>query len=130
MGTTSVQVTLDDTDKAQAILNSFTDSGISSTSGPEFGLSTAAQEALRQELEVAAVADAKEQAAALADEAGGKLGRLLSVGEGQVSSGGYSPVLSRGAVDSISAAEIAPTSDLESGENELQVTVNVTYQLK
>jgi len=132
-GTSTVEITLTDTSKAEAVLAALTKSGTETTAGPSFGLSTEASDALQKELKVAAVADARIQAEALSKQAGTRLGDVITVSGGDLSSGsGDYPVYRGLTMDAASAIEpaVAPKSDLEVGENEVSVTVSVTYRLR
>lgn len=127
-GTTTVQVTLVDTAKADQIIGLMTEKKATSTSGPSFGLSTEVRDSLQKELKVAAVADAANQAQALAEQAGSKVGEVISITGGD-SVASTPPVMpyDRTAI----ATDVAETSsDITTGEEELSVTVTVTYQLK
>lgn len=130
-GTTTVEITLTDTAKAELVLAALTKSGTTTTAGPSFGLSTEASDALQKELKVAAVADARTQAEALAKQAGTRLGDVITVSGGGLSGGGITP-LYRGitATDATMSESAQPASDLEIGENEVSVTVQVTYRLR
>lgn len=132
-GTTTVEVTLTDPKKADAVLAALTKSGTETTSGPSFGLSTEASDALQKELKVAAVADAHIQAEALSKQAGTRLGDVITVSGGGLSgaAGSYPTYKGLGTADMVASttAEPAP-SDLEVGQNEVSVTVTVTYRLR
>lgn len=128
-GTTTLEVTLTDPTKAEAVLAALTKSGTTTTSGPSFGLSTEASDAIQKELKVAAVADAHNQAQALAKQAGGRLGAVITVAGGDLSSGSNPyPMATRAASDLAVASP--EKSDLQTGENEIAVTVQVTYRLR
>lgn len=71
-----------------------------------------------------AVKDAMNKAAQIADAAGVKLGQPLSISEGA----SYSPLTSRDYLESASAVP-APSTSINPGEQELQVTVQMVYSI-
>lgn len=126
----TVEVTLNNVDQAQQVINTLTEQKATSTTGPQFGVSGEARDALQKELKVAAIADAKAQAEVMAKQAGGRLGKVLSVGGGNFASSSREvPMLA--AADLAATGEKAePADDIQPGEDELVVTVSVSYQLK
>ncbi len=82
-------------------------------------------EALREQARRQAVQKAKAQAEQMADAAGEKLGKLLSISE---SSGGATPVDSR-AIAPLNTGGAAFDTPIETGELEVSVTVSVLYAI-
>lgn len=128
-GSTNIAITLTDTSKADAIISALTRSGAKTTSGPTLGFSTATKDQLAKELRVQAIADAKAQAEALAKQAGGRLGKVISISGGEGISGDEPRPMyyaSTGAADMASSA----ASDITVGDKEVSLTVTVSYQLR
>lgn len=127
----TMEAKLSDTTKADAIIAVMTQNGAQSTSGPSLSISTEMRDQIERELRVAAVADAANQAQALAKESGGKLGAVISVTDGYGRADTPNPIPYAIAEDAKSSVGSSlPTSAISVGEKEITVTVDVSYELK
>lgn len=91
-----------------------------------FHLSTSATEAARTEAGARAVQDARHRAERLAEAAGVRLGRVLSIVEAGVAMPASGPqVLRRG----VATASAAPTVPVEAGSAELTARVTVSFEI-
>ena len=101
--------------------------GSNNVNGPSFTIDD--PEVYRAQAREKAIAQAKEKADTLANQVGIKLGRIVNFSEG--SAGGYYPVPM---MDTLSSGEMmaksvaAPT--IESGSQDVQVSVSVSYEIK
>lgn len=127
---TTLQVKLTDPKKADLIISLMTKNKASSTSGPQLGFSNAILDQMEKELKNQAVNDAKNQADTLAQQAGARLGKVVSISGGGISTpsnGGVYPLtMSKAEV----ASDSSTPSDISIGEEEMTATVTVTYRLK
>jgi|GEM_PF-2635965 len=125
LASTVIQVTLTDPSKAEDTLGLMTKNGALSTSGPSLGLSSQAQDQLQKDLKVAAVTDAANQAKALAAQVGETLGSVVSITGGDLNNPG-SPI-PYAATSALSAGD---SSSIAQGQEELSVTMTVTYNIR
>lgn len=109
-------------DKINGILDSATTNGATNVGDLQFTVDD--MEKIRTEARAKAIAEAKTKAQALANEAGLKLGKLVNVSEGY---NNYpQPLYGMGVAKEMSS--VAP--DIQTGQVEINVTVNLTYKLK
>lgn len=128
---TTISVTLEDTGKANEIISTMTANNALSTSGPSLGFTTETKDKLEKELKLEAVTDAKDQAVLLAQKAGSKIGKVVSITSG--SGIDYPSVNKYMAMDSAvpnSAPVSSQSSDINVGDKEVTVTISVKYRLK
>jgi uncharacterized protein YggE len=123
----TIEVKVRDTEKAGDILSAAGSRGVSSISGLEFTVDD--DEALKDDAREMAIEDAREKAEALANDLGVTLVRVVGFSE---DGGGY-PVPMYGreklmSMDSVSGAVAAP--ELTVGENKIQSSVSVIYEIK
>ncbi len=122
----SIELKVRDTDKAGTVLQKLGTLGVQNISGPNFMVDddNKAQEDARAE----AIKDARTKAEVLAKQLGVRLGKVVSFSE----SGGYPmPYYAKGGVAMDSAVRnqaVAPT--LPVGENDTNVTVSITYEIR
>lgn len=125
----TVQVKMRDFTKTGDILSGVADKGANAVFGMNFTLDDPA--ALQNEARGKAIQDAKEQAKALAEAGGFRLGRLVSVNE----SGGYLPYNKSFAQEADlqgrggSGAPL-PAPNLEPGSEQVTVQVNLVYEIR
>ena len=105
--------------KAGALIDAAVDAGANQVSGPSMS-SSEREEDYRQALK-AAVEDARKRAEALADAAGGSLGRITTI----VESGSAPPPIA------MEARALAPdaSTPIEPGKQEIEANVSVTFAL-
>jgi len=83
-------------------------------------------EKVRQEARAKAILQAKENANNLAKESGIKLGKLINVYEGY----SPSPIMYSSKMGGMGGAEMSSAPDIQVGQQEVSVTINLTYQVK
>ncbi len=121
--TESVNVKVRDISKAGSILSGIGSIGVTNISGLSFTIDN--DETLKEQAREAAITDAKAQAQKLASDLGVRLGKVTSYsenGNGQI----YTPQAM--AVGAVSSAASAP--ELPAGQNQIEVDVQVIYQIK
>lgn len=121
----SITITIDPLDQAEKLLAKLTESGIDQIQGIQFTLSN--PEALEANARKLAVQDARGKAQALAEAAGAKLGKVLTITTG---GGGYTPrpMMAR-AMDMKAEAASAPPPVLP-GMTEINENVTIVYELE
>lgn len=121
----SIDVTLRDTAKVGEVLDGVVESGVDQISNLQFTIDDPDQ--LKSQARDKAIADARKKAERLAQQLGKRVGKIVAFSE----SGGFPPIIF--ARD----AQLGKGGDLggelprvEPGENEITVSVNVTYEFK
>ena len=120
----SYEVTIRDLAKAGEILAGIVGAGANEVSGITFTIDN--PDELKAEARKKAIDDARVKAGKLAKDLGRRLGRIISFSEG-----GYFPppiFLERGLAVDGKGGDIAPS--VQPGENEIMVTVSITYEFK
>ncbi|MES2668433.1 MAG: SIMPL domain-containing protein [Patescibacteria group bacterium] len=120
----TIEVKVRDTAKAGDVLGSLGALGVQNISGPEFVVDD--ETAVQAEARAEAVEEARAKAKELAGELGVRLGSVISYTEGSASDF-YGYAGKEMSMDSM-AAQSAPT--LPTGENETEITVMVTYEIR
>lgn len=115
----NVEITLRDVDRASELANLLTSSGATNVYGPNFSLDDTKK--AETDLLQAAVEDAKTKAEILAESSGKKLGDIISINEGVVSSVVSMPIGDAGGGGG------APT---QPGTGTVSKTVVVSFELK
>jgi len=120
----SIEVTVRDTAHAGDILSRLGDTGVSNLSGPNFTIDDS--EALQADARKLAITDAKEKAKALAKDLGVRLVRVTGFWE---NTGGF-PIYKTEAfgVGGDGGGRSVPA--LPTGENEVAVSVSITYEIR
>lgn len=124
----TVTVKVRDTDTVGTVLQGLGDAGVQNISGPNF--TTDDPENLRAEAREKAVADAKEKARALADTLGVSLGRVVGFWENSGDPMPYGGAVMSERAYGGTAMDAAKAPTLPTGENEYEVRVSVTFELK
>lgn len=119
----SFEVKLDIRDVNKAI-DSASLGGANLVGGIEFTLNDEKMEELENEARKEAVKKAKRNAEKLADTTGIKLGRIVDVKESF--SGGTVPIFLETKTDS--AEPVAPRTNITPGENNIEITITLSYQ--
>ncbi len=119
----TVSVKVRDLSKAAEILGKLSSLGVSQLTGPDFSLSDASQAKYLIDAESLAFADAQSKAEAMAKANGVRLGNIINLSE----SGSPYPVY-RG-VMSASAAGASVSPIIETGTNEVDANVSITYEI-
>lgn len=122
----TVQVKVRDTAKAGDVLQKLGTLGVQNISGPDFMLDD--DSGVQDEARAAAIKDANEKAQVLAKQLHVRLGKVMNFSE---NGGGYPYPMysSRGGMAMDAAAQsVAPS--LPVGQNETNVTVQITYEIR
>jgi len=120
----TIEVKVRDIAKAGDVLQALGTAEVQNISGPDF--STEDDTAVKAEARANAVADAKTKAQALAKELGVHLGKVISYYENTAPY--YGDYAGKGGMAMESAVAPAPT--LPAGQNDTNVTINVTYEIR
>lgn len=122
--TQSLEVKIRNLDKVGEILEGSVGVGVNQVYSLYFKVDK--DEEFKAQAKDLAIKDAKEKAKETAKQLGVKLGKIVGYGEG----GGYYPVYSNyKGVDGIGGGgESAP--NIQTGENEISMTVTITYEIK
>jgi len=122
----TVEIKVRDTANAGSALSALGNAGVSNLSGPSFSVDD--PEALRAEARAEAIADAKEKAHTLSKDLGVRLSRVTGYWE---NGGGY-PIQYNERAYGLGgdASASAPVPELPVGENEVVVSVSVTYEIR
>ncbi|MFT5352620.1 MAG: hypothetical protein ACI9GH_000481, partial [Candidatus Paceibacteria bacterium] len=112
-----------DTEKAGGILSGVGARGITNISGLNFSIDD--PEALKESARSMAIEEARDKAEKLASDLGVKIKRVVNFYE---EGGRGGPIMMEASFDSAVSAKAVP--ELPVGENEVSVTVSVTYEIK
>lgn len=121
----TVEVKVRDTAKAGDVLSALGEAGVSDLYGPSF--TTDDPEALKAEARGKAIADARAKAGALAKDLGVQLVHVTGFFE---STGGYPIYYGKAEALGIGGDTSGVVPSVPTGENEISVTVNVTYEVR
>lgn len=121
----NIQVKIRDFTKIGEILNKATSSGANLANDLQFTIDDPEQ--FREQARTEAINQAKEKAKNLAKESGIKLGKIINVYE-NYNSYPVSYDLLKGYGGA--ATESAPVPTIESGQQEVTITINLTYQIR
>lgn len=119
-----VNITIDDIDKVGEVLAAVTNAGANSINGIDFGVRDSAE--LERRARVAAMAEVRERAEALAELAGVELGEVLNI---SMSAGGGGPMPMLG-VSRMEMASAAPVPGISPGESSVSVNVQATFAIR
>lgn len=123
----SIDVKVRDTAKAGDVLQKLGTLGVQNISGPNFMVDDDGK--VQAEAREEAIKDARDRAELLAKQLGVRLGKVMSFSE----SGGAIPYYAYGkggAGFDTAVAQSAPAPTLPTGENETNVTVTITYEIR
>jgi uncharacterized protein YggE len=122
----TVQVTVRDLTAVGTLLGGLGKLQVQNVNGPDFALDdpTAGYDAARAD----AIAKAKSQATALAQELGVRLGKIVNFSES--SNGGYYPMMYSKAMGASADSVSAPSPTVPTGENTYNASVSVTYEIR
>ncbi|MEK7121338.1 MAG: SIMPL domain-containing protein [Patescibacteria group bacterium] len=118
----SMEVKIRDLDKVSNILDGVVSAGANQVNGLSFEIDN--QDALKAEARAKAIADAKKKANELQSQVGISLGKIVNFSE---NTGGY-PVPIYYEAKSMGGGGKGPS--VPTGENEIMVSVNITYQIR
>lgn len=119
---TTVEITLKDVSKADALTDLLNKSGANNIYGPNFRVENTTD--TERSLYDSALKDAKEKAKLIADSSGRKLGKVINVIEGV--SGNYAPVYRTLSADSA----MGGGAELNPGSSTVSKSLTVTFEFK
>lgn len=122
----SVSVKIRDTEKAGTIVTGVGALGVTNMYGPNFTVDD--EDALMRDARKDAIRDAKDKAEELADDLDVKLVRIISFSE---NGGGYYPMYARmeGGM-AYDSAEVKVAPEIPEGENKINASVSITYEIR
>ena len=121
----ALDITIRDVAKVSDILDGVVESGVDQISNLQFTIDE--PDELKAEARGKAVADARKKAERLAKQLGKRVGKIAAFSE----SGGSPPIIfGREAMLGKGGEGPAPAPQIEPGENEIAVSVNITYELR
>jgi len=120
---TSIQVKIRETEKANTVLDTVTQAGANTIGGVSFSVDDTTT--YQNEARKLAVADAKAKAENAANIAGFKLGSIINYQESFTGDNAIRPMLAK--VDMAGAGE---STQVEPGTSEIEVTVTLSYELR
>lgn len=121
-----VTVTLHDTAKANATIDTATKDGAQDVSGPSLTFSDAKQQDLLNQARVKAVADARQKAQSIANAAGVHLGKLLSINENTTP---YPyPIRPLPMMGTTQGTNNSVPTQINPGQNSVTATVSLSYE--
>lgn len=123
-----IGVKIRDFDKIDAIVGGLSEKGVNQISNVDFDIDDT--ENYKNEARIQALGKVEERAKLLAQKSSIKLGKIINISEGQ----GIYPVYMKAEMETMSSdssGEVpAPTAPIESGTQEITVTLTVTYKLR
>lgn len=120
----SMEIKVRDLDKVSNILDGVVSAGANQVNGLSFEIDN--PEALKSEARAKAIADAKKKASELKSQVGISLGKIVNFSE---NTGGYPmPAYFDAKVGGMGGGGSGPS--VPTGENEITVSVSITYQIK
>ncbi len=120
----SLEVKIRDLSKASSILDGVVTAGVNQVNSLQFDIDD--KEKLKKEAREEAVADAKKKAVELQDQVDVKLGKIINYTEGF--NGWPAPMYYK--ADSMGRGGGAGGPEISAGQNEIAVSVTLTYQIK
>ncbi len=126
--TQTVTIKIREVDSASEVRTGLAEIGITDINGPTFSIDD--EEAFKDEARSKAIADAREKAQVLANDLGVKLGKVVSFGENNGSYPMYAAAKSMMAAGEIMMDSRQPAPVLPKGENKINSTVTITYEIR
>lgn len=125
--TQSLTIKIRDLDKTNTIIDGVVDAGANQVSSVRFEIDNL--DAIKADARKQAIDEAKEKADQLADQLGIRLGSIVSFSE---SGDAYPPMYGYGMGGSADMMKVnnIPAPELPSGQNEISVSVTITYQIR
>lgn len=123
----SLEIKVRDLDKVSDVLGAATAAGANQSGGVSFTVDD--PDVTRAEARAEAIAEAKDKAAELADQLGVSLGEIVNFNEGY--NGGQPPIMFERAAYGMGGGTDADEQSvpLPAGEQEINVTVSITYEI-
>jgi len=126
---TSYEITIRDFDKINDIIVASTAAGANMEGNISFDLNDNTKKEKLQEARVLAIAEAKNKADGLSKAAGISLGKIINISENQASNE-IRPVYAQGLGAGIDMAKTAAAPSVQAGQTEIDVTVNLSYEVR
>lgn len=123
-----VEVKMRDFEKINTIIGGLSDKGVNKISNVSFEIDD--PEAYRNEARIQALNKIEERARLLSQETSIRLGRIVTISEGQFNYPIYRSALDMEKAMVGSPEEIMPSAPIESGTEEVSITLSVTYELR
>jgi len=121
----NVQVKIRDFEKIGNIMSGATEKGANLVGNLQFTIDNPEQ--FKEQARAKAIAQAKASAKNLAKESGISLGKLINVSENNY----YTPMYSSSIKEmGMGAADSAPVPTIQPGQQEINITINLTYQVR
>lgn len=129
-GNQTITVKVHGVDKDTSVLNKVLDGAVTNGANEINDVSLSVQDpsSLQQQAQVKAIADAKQKAQVLAQEAGLSLGKVVNVSETQPAMFSPMPYALNSAMSAGGTAAVAP--NVQTGSQEIDETMTVTYEVK
>ncbi len=121
----SIEVKIRDFTKISDVLDQATKSGANTVGNLQFTIDNPEQ--FREQARAEAIKKAKDNAKNLAKESGIKLGKIINIYE---NSGPYPVMYDSVMAKGMGSVESAPAPTIEPGQQEITVTINLTYKIK
>ncbi|MBM3206607.1 MAG: DUF541 domain-containing protein [Candidatus Staskawiczbacteria bacterium] len=118
-----VEVKVRNLDNINQIIDKVTSAGANNVSSPQFTVDDI--ESVREEARLKAIEQAKEKAEKLAKQSGLKIDRLMNISEGYNYAYGLG-----GASVAKESMPSSPAPQIEPGQSEITISVNLTYRIK
>lgn len=122
----SFEVKIRDLEKVSAVLDGLVTAGANQVN--QLGFRIDDEEKLKDEARAMAIADAKKKASVLQRQIGIRLGKIVNYQEG----GYYPPIYFKAELMDIGGrgGGVEPMPEVPAGENEVAISVTITYQIK
>ena len=121
----NVTITIHDTTKVNAVIDTITKDGAQDISGPDLSFSDAKQKDLEDQARVKAVEDARQKAQSLASAAGVHLGKLLNI---QDNAQTPYPIIRPLMMDAAGGTAKSVPTQINPGQNTVTANVTLSYE--
>jgi uncharacterized protein YggE len=126
---TTITITVRDIAKAQIVYDAASAAGANSIYGPQLTFSDEKLVSLQEEARNLAVSNAKNKAAKLAEASGARLGKVSNISE-QANGNNFYPMFAQDMASSLKTAGGSAANTIVPGENDITISVSVTFSLK
>ncbi len=124
----SVEVKVRDTEKVGEVLQGLGDKGVQNIYGPNFTVDD--PDGAKSEARKEAIEKAQAKAKLLAKQLGVRLGKVVSFYENTGGYPYYGEGMGAGGMMDVAMTKEAPAPNLPAGEQETQITISITYEIK
>jgi uncharacterized protein len=123
--TEDVNITVNNTNKANNVIDTITKDGAENVSGPDLTFSDAKQQQLENEARTKAIDNAKEKAQSMSQAAGIHLGKITNI---QENNNNLYPIIRPVMMNAASGTEKSVPTQISPGQNSITSTVTLTYE--